>query len=129
MSSYLLDTHVMLWLANDSELLTDRVKDAFLDDNNSFFLSIASVWEMAIKMSLNKLSLSCTLDTFIDDHVRSNNISVAQIKAHHCYMVQNLPYYHRDPFDRIIIAQAIQENLTLISKDSAIRKYDVDSFW
>ena len=129
MSSYILDTHVMLWIANDSDVLTDNVRDIFLDPKNTFAFSIASIWEMAIKISLKKLTLPCSLDSFVEHHVRDNNIKLLSMKTHHCYMLEKLPYYHRDPFDRIIVAQAIQESHTLISKDSALRKYEVKTYW
>lgn len=125
MRGYLLDTHVLLWIAGDSELLSEKVKEIFLDDKNRIHVSMASIWEMAIKLSLKKLELSCSLSTFVDDHVLGNHIAILNIKSHHCYQAAKLPFYHRDPFDRMMIAQAMQEDLTLLSKDSALRKYDV----
>jgi PIN domain nuclease of toxin-antitoxin system len=123
--NYILDTHILLWIVNDSPFLSKTVLDIYLQKENKLHLSMASIWEMAIKISLKKLALPCSLADFTDKHIKGNNISVLNIKAAHCYILQELPFHHRDPFDRLIIAQAIEEKFTVIGKDPWFQKYDI----
>ena len=126
---YLLDTHALLWIAMESENLSDKVKQVFLDNTNDFYLSAASIWEMAIKISLQKLILSEGLMKFVDKHVIGNNIQILQVNIEHIYPLENLPFHHRDPFDRMLIAQAQVESLVLLSNDPQLRLYDVRVQW
>lgn len=126
---YLLDTHVLLWLAADNPSLSKWVRETFQDEKAEFVLSAASVWEMAVKISLGKLTLPCKLQEFVDDEVIGNQIALLPIKPVHTYQLEALPFIHRDPFDRLMICQARYEGLTLVSKDSILRKYEVDVAW
>ena len=129
MKQYLLDTHVLLWILNGSELVSQTAKEIYCDEDNEVFVSMASIWEMAIKISLKKLELPCSLSSLIEDHILGSRIKILNIKSHHCIEASHLEFFHSDPFDRMIISQAIQENSPLISKDSVFRKYPVNVIW
>ena len=126
---YLLDTHTLLWIANDDPQLGKKVKNIYLDEKNDILLSIASIWEMVIKISLNKLEIPGTLSDFVKEHVRGNKIDIMSIELNHLYQLENLNYFHRDPFDRLIIAQAIAENIPILGKDEAFDDYPIQRIW
>ena len=127
--NYLLDTHTLLWITTEDLKLSENAKDLYLNNENEILLSMASIWELAIKSSINKISFDTTLEDYIEQHVRSNNIKILDIELSHVIRVENLPFHHRDPFDRLIIAQAIEEKLPIISKDSFFDKYDIQRKW
>lgn len=124
----LLDTHSLLWYITDDDHLPQSRKDEIDDENILCFVSIASFWEIAIKQSLNKLSINSNLDVILNQ-IQSTSIIFLPIKTDHIKQVVNLPFHHRDPFDRLIIAQAKAENLTIITKDDAFSVYDVKIKW
>ena len=126
---YLLDTHTFLWIIDDSENLTDKVRKIYLDGANEIYLSVASIWEMAIKISLNKLSIRGQLEKFIDRHAIENNIRLLSIQPHHIFPIEKLPFHHRDPFDRLLLSQCIQEKMYLLSKDEEFDKYGIHRIW
>ena len=126
---YILDTHTLLWIVDDNPKLGDEAKTIYLNDHNDIFASIASIWEMAIKISLNKLNIPGTLSEFVKDHIRGNKIDIINIELNHLYQLENLNYFHRDPFDRLIIAQAIAENIPVISSDKAFDDYPIQRIW
>ena len=101
----------------------------FLDTNNSIFLSIASVWEIAIKKSLNRLTMSGTLTEFVNEHIIGNDIGLLNIQLEHIYQIETLPFHHRDPFDRLIVAQALIENIPVLSADASFDYYPVKRIW
>lgn len=121
----LLDTHVFLWFVNDDPKLSDHLKDSIEDDNNIIYLSMASLWEMSIKFNLGKLTLEPNYEEFVEREVITSSIKVLKIGLEHLKINVSLPFHHRDPFDRLIIAQAVVENLPLVSVDSAFDKYSV----
>ena len=125
----LLDTHTLLWLADNPDKLPARVISICEDENNALFISIASFWELAIKMSLAKIELEddalTRLKTWCDD----NTVQLLPIKLDHCQRLQTLPFHHRDPFDRLLIAQAMCEQLSLISVDGHFADYGVNVIW
>ncbi len=125
----ILDTHTLLWIVNDDERLSKQAKRVYLDNSNQLFFSTASVWEMAIKISLNKLSTELSLAKFVEKHVHGNDINMLNVAPVHIFPLVNLPFHHRDPFDRLIISQCIQEKMTLISKDRTFDKYNVKRIW
>lgn len=127
--TYLLDTHTFLWFINDDPLLSPIAKRLIESPENAVYLSIASVWEMAIKVSLGKLEVPSPFTDFIDAQVQENSISILAIKTSHAGIVTNLPFHHRDPFDRLIIAQARSEGYTLISRDEIFDRYGVERRW
>ncbi len=123
--AYLLDTHIVLWLANEPHNLTDNVKNLLLDKKETIYFSTVNIWEIAIKSSLKKDSFSVNLDKLYQQLIYYSYLELP-IVAKHCMQVEKLPLHHKDPFDRLLIAQAITENLTLVTHDSLILQYDID---
>ncbi len=128
MTNYLLDTHVLIWFMNGDENLPKLVKEKVINANSSCFISIASLWEIAIKSSLGKLDLQIEFSQILQ-FLADNNIEVLSIEFGHLQKLLVLPYHHRDPFDRIIISQGIANKFILISKDGNFRKYNVSLIW
>ncbi len=126
---YLLDTHALLWILTDDHRLSNNAKDSYLDKKNIILLSLASIWEMSIKSSLKKLEIKSSMETFVEQHVINNNIQILNILPQHLYPLEKLPFHHRDPFDRLIICQAIYENLTVITSDKNFDSYSVKRIW
>ncbi|MEH1911880.1 MAG: type II toxin-antitoxin system VapC family toxin [Nostoc sp.] len=125
----LLDTHVIIWSAGNPEKLSQRVRNLLIDTNNFWVVSMASVWELQIKSQLGKLNLSLSLPNFIETQQRVNNLQLLPIELTHIYALEALPSHHRDPFDRIIIAQAIVEKMPLLSIDAVFDVYPVQRVW
>jgi PIN domain nuclease of toxin-antitoxin system len=118
---FLLDTNILLWwLANDPKLSAD-IREVIKNPVNDCFVSAVTVWEIAIKNSLGKLRQPDDLLVVI----RDNRFQILDISAVHCLRVGSLPWHHKDPFDRLLISQALVENLTLISADEKFKFYDV----
>lgn len=125
----LLDTHACLWFIMGSPNLSARARALIEDEANESFLSVASLWEMAIKMSLGKLSLSAPLDALIPQQLGLNGIELLGIQVAHAAAVSTPPFHHRDPFDRLLIAQAVVEDMPVISADAAFDMYTVKRLW
>jgi len=123
----LLDTHTFLWFVMGNPRITSKLR-AQIEDNENL-VSIVSVWEIAIKYSIGKLTIELPFDDFIDRQVISNGIQLLDIKLDHLKVLATLPLHHRDPFDRLLIAQAITEDLVLISADSVFSLYPVQRMW
>lgn len=121
----LIDTHVFIWWTSNPQKLSPYVYNLLLDVNTEAILSIASIWEMQIKLSLGKLTLASALPELVEDEVKRNQIELLPINLAHVYALSNLPNYHRDPFDRLLIAQAINEELALVSIDEKFDGYEV----
>ena len=118
---YLLDTHSLIWFLNGDDQLSDFARQLIEDENHELFISIASLWEMSIKFSLGKLNLGQPFETIFPTQLESNSIAILAITVEHLTAVCNLPFHHRDPFDRLIIAQAQVELLPIISTDRIFR--------
>ena len=125
----LLDTHAFLWLRSNPEKVPEKLLAAYYDLNNTVFLSVASIWEMQIKHQLGKLELKLPLDVLIEEQCRNNALKILSIETPHIFALADLPFHHKDPFDRLIITQAKLENLKLASADSVFRQYEIDLFW
>jgi PIN domain nuclease of toxin-antitoxin system len=125
----LIDTHVLLWLAGDSKNLSTKVVDLILDEQNSLFLSFASIWEIQIKLQLGKLNIMKLLPELIQQQCQANDIQLLEVKLEHIYALNDLQNHHRDPFDRLLIAQTQTEDMTLVSADRIFALYDVNLFW
>jgi PIN domain nuclease of toxin-antitoxin system len=125
----LLDTHTLIWWATSSEKLSLKVLDLLDDRQNDLLLSVASIWEMQIKCQDGKLELGKSLSQLVSNQIANNGLRVLPIEPKHVYALQSLPSIHRDPFDRIMIAQAIVENLLFVSKDSVLGGYPVQQVW
>lgn len=121
---YLLDTHVLIWFSEDDNRLPDQIKSIIEDDSNEFFVSHATIWEMAIKMSLGKLRLRYSLAE-LEQVLVKNSIALLPNSFRHYQALLPLPHHHQDPFDRFIIAQGIAEDFTVISHDSRFSAYPV----
>jgi PIN domain nuclease of toxin-antitoxin system len=117
----LLDTHVLLWWLDNPRLISAPVAKAIADARNSVYVSAAIVWEIAIKKRLGKLE--CPDD--LEDAIEANGFFSVSISVTHARLVETLPDHHRDPFDRMLVAQAISEGLTLATRDRDIMKYTV----
>ncbi len=126
---FLLDTHPFLWLVEDDKRLSKRVRRIYEDPDNEIALSLASMWEMAIKVSLGKLTLATGLHDLLDRAAGDQGLEVLPIKVAHVKQVADLPFHHRDPFDRLIAAQALIEQVALISQDEAFDAYGVRRCW
>ncbi|TRW90242.1 type II toxin-antitoxin system VapC family toxin [Candidatus Methylobacter oryzae] len=125
---YLLDTHSLIWFLEGDNRLSVTAKDIFNDDNADIYLSIVSLWEMAIKISLGKLKLSQSLEQVIDT-LEQQSISLLSVKPAHVLAVLNLPFEHRDPFDRLLIGQSLVENMKFLSNEALFLRYGVDRVW
>ena len=125
----LLDTHAFLWFIMGSPNLSPSARALIEDGPNGRLLSVASLWEMAIKLSIGKLSLSAPFDVLIPQQLDINGIEVLGIEVGHAAVVSTLPFHHRDPFDRLLIAQAIVERVPIISIDAAFDSYPVKRLW
>ena len=121
----LLDTHTFLWFVNDNPKLSDHLKDLIEDTSNVSYLSVASLWEMSIKFNLGKLTLDPNYEEFVEREVTTSTIKLLNIKLEHLRINSTLPFHHRDPFDRLIIAQSIAEDIPIVTVDSAFDKYEV----
>ena len=124
----LLDTHTFLWFIEDNPRMSQHIR-TLLSEKDEVFLSSASLWEIAIKLSIGKLSISATYDEFIPKQLNINRIEVLHIKVSHLAVVSRLPFHHRDPFDRLMIAQALVEQLPIASADSVFEAYQVIRVW
>jgi PIN domain nuclease of toxin-antitoxin system len=129
MPRLLLDTHVFLWWVNDAPDLTAAARLAISDPDNECYLSLASCWEIAIKSSLGKLKLARPFERFVSEQLRANNFTLLNIELRHTARVEKLPFHHRDPFDRLLIAQAITEKLIIVAADRAFSDYGVKLLW
>lgn len=124
----LLDTHAFLWFMAGDARLSRKAREAMSDVNASLFLSAASVWEMAIKASLGRLLLPVPVASYVAEKVR-DGFQMLPIEWVHAATVQTLPFHHHNPFDRLIIAQALVEKLPLVSGDRKFLKYGVSVIW
>lgn len=125
----LLDTHVFVWWITDQPTLSSKARKILEKGSNRLYLSIASAWEMAIKISLEKLVISEPLDSFLTDQLNQNAIEVLPIQLSHALRVSSLPFYHRDPFDRLLVAQSQMEGIPLLSNDRSLKKYGASVIW
>ncbi|MEL6908884.1 MAG: type II toxin-antitoxin system VapC family toxin [Cyanobacteria bacterium J06643_13] len=119
----LLDTHIFLWLIDDSRRLSDKYRQAIQDPNNEKFLSVVSVWECVIKYQIGKLDFPSSPETYLPMERRKHLIKTLTVEESSIAQLVNLPLLHRDPFDRLIISQALQHELTIMTEDKAILTY------
>lgn len=126
---FLLDTHSFLWFISGDTQLSTTARTSIEDIRNDVFLSVASLWEMAIKISLGKLQLSQEYATFIPQQLSVNRIFLLDITLKHTSELIALPMHHRDPFDRLLITQSLTEGLPIIGKDDIFDSYGVIRYW
>lgn len=122
---YLLDTQILIWLQSASIKLSKTTLDSILEEPK-VYMSKASIWEIAIKVKTGKLNLNLPLNNFVDNFVEDYNCEILDITLQHIYYTQLLPLHHRDPFDRLIIAQAVVEQISVISSDHIFDAYGVN---
>lgn len=125
----LLDTHTFIWWDSEPAKLSPQVLALCQDRTNSLLLSVASVWEMQIKLQLGKLKLDLPLAEIIESQQQRNNIEILPVLLTHVLALQSLPAHHKDPFDRLLIAQANVEEAALASSDPVFAKYAVNVLW
>ena len=121
----LLDTHVLLWWLIGSDRLGGNAREAIADLANTVYVSAASIWEIAIKRAQGKLPVPPDVSTWLPAEMTAYSFLAVPITVDHAAAVEHLPPHHRDPFDRLLIAQAQAEQLTLVTSDAAISRYDV----
>lgn len=125
----LLDTHCLLWFATDSPRLSGTAYELIADATNEAAVSIASLWEMAIKINTRKLVIGQPLDQFIAQHLIANRFELLPISVAHVLQIAELPLHHRDPFDRLLSAQALAERLPIVSADALFDAYPIARLW
>jgi PIN domain nuclease of toxin-antitoxin system len=125
----LLDTHAFLWWVKGAPALGRRARAEISNPDNEVFVSLATCWELAIKLSLGKLRLTHSLDRFIPEQLTRNGFVLLSVEFPHVARVAELPFHHRDPFDRVLVAQALQDELAIVSSDRVLRKYGVTVVW
>ena len=128
MKKYLLDTHVLLWLAENSPMLSSKAKNVILDTSYDKYVSLVSAWEVAIKLGTNKLQLAGGLIEFYR-MIDENGFTTLTVTREYLMKLSDFPDYHKDPFDRLLISTALAEDLTIITIDENIQKYDVSWIW
>jgi PIN domain nuclease of toxin-antitoxin system len=125
----LLDTHTVLWFTGGDVRLSDRAREAIESPDNEPWVSVVSIREMGIKMSLGKLDLAMPFNEFIRDNVLGNGMTVLGITPEHVSRIVSMPFHHRDPFDRLLIAQAQEDGFQIIGCDPAFAAYGVSLIW
>ncbi len=127
--NYLLDTQVMIWMLTDPDALGTKSRNIIGDGENVLYWSAVSYWELTVKLSLKKIKLSSSWSEQLEKEKKFNRIRDLPVHWHHCRQNESLPWHHRDPFDRLLICQAMTENFTLISKDHQFREYPIPVVW
>ena len=125
----LLDTHTFLWLATDDGRLSQTARELVIDPATQLFLSVGSIWEMAIKKGLGRIELAIPLSRLVEEQLKDLRTNLLEIRCEHALLVETLPFHHRDPFDRLLVAQAIEEKLSLLSADEQLDAYPVYRVW
>jgi PIN domain nuclease of toxin-antitoxin system len=124
----LLDTHTFLWFITGDNQLPDRIVKQIVDKENNCFVSIASIWEIVIKLSIDKLEVRGGFET-IEDFLDNNDLEILPISFSHTKRLLKLPHHHNDPFDRMIISQSLVDKMPIISKDRFFKDYNVKVIW
>ena len=125
----LLDTHVFLWWVEGDRSLPVKARAVLASQENECLFSLASVWELAIKAGLGKLKLALPVQRYVVEHVAANGFRLLDIRMAHAGRVESLEPHHGDPFDRLLIAQALEENLPIVTADPIFRRYGVKRIW
>ena len=125
----LLDTHTLLWFALTDPQLSSTATSLIMDPDNEKLVSPASYWEIAIKISIKKYALSKPYEIFMDEAIDKNGFGYLHIEPKHTAALTTLPFHHKDPFDRLLIAQAIIEGIPIVSGDAVLDSYPVKRLW
>lgn len=125
----LLDSHTFIWSYDEQHKLSQTAFQAMSNPANTLFLSVASAWEIQIKIMIRKFNLQDPLADVIAEQQQINGLQILPVQLSHAVYLENLPFHHNDPFDRLLISQAIVENMTLVSADGKFGKYPVKLLW
>ena len=125
----LLDSHAFVWWRDEPHKLSPTAFAEISNSNNNVFLSVVTVWELQIKIALNKFTIKGTLENAVKDEQQNNGFQVLPVLLSHALYLENLPFHHKDPFDRLLISQAIVENMTLVTADPEFAKYQANLLW
>ena len=125
----LFDTHSFIWWADEPTKLSRASLVALEDENNRLFLSDASIWEIQIKVQLGKMKLKLPLLDLIESQKRDNDVEILPIKTEHILALDSLPFHHKDPFDRLLIAQSMVEGFTIVALDPEFSAYGAKLLW
>lgn len=125
----LLDTHTLIWWDSDPAQLSPRVLSMCQDPTNQVIISVVSVWEMQIKIQLGKMKVASPLAHLVEQQVETNGFDLLPIALPHVLRLDLLPLYHKDPFDRLLVAQALEEDAAILSRDSVLASYPVQVIW
>lgn len=128
MSKFLLDTHTLIWMHDDSEVISTEIRSLLSSSESALYLSVVSLWEIAIKRQIKKLQIDYSLDD-IAFYCLDNNISIQPISLTFLNQYSLLPLIHRDPFDRMIVATAYCEGMALVSRDKQLSEYNIKVIW
>jgi len=123
------DTHTFIWSFSNTKKLSAIAAGELQNSANEIYVSVASIWEMQIKIKLGKMIFNDTLENIIIEQQQVNRIQILPVNLAHALHLENLPPHHKDPFDRLLISQAIVENMTLVSADTNFAKYQVSVLW
>ncbi len=126
--NYLIDTHVLLWVMLNPSKLSDKAKSIIKDRKNGIYISKISLWEIAIKIKIGKLEINMDFNRMIKSII-DNDIEILDLSTVHITETLKLPFHHRDPFDRLLIAQAKFEDFIFITKDEKLKKYKIKILW
>lgn len=127
--NFLLDTHVFIWFYDTQHKLSQKVSQELSNPANNLFLSVASVWEIQIKIQIKKLTFQDPFADIIAEQQQINGLQILPVQLSHALYLENLPSHHKDPFDRLLISQAIVENMILVSADANFAKYQMNLLW
>ena len=125
----LLDSHSFVWWRDTPAKLSSLAFAEISNPNNNIFLSVVTVWELQIKIALNKFTIKGGMESAVQDEQQNNNFQILPVYLSHALYLENLPLHHKDPFDRLLISQAIVENMTLATADPEFAKYQVNLLW
>ena len=126
---YLFDSNVLLWAISDRKKLTPRVRHIIDDSQNEFFVSRTSIWELSAKVAAGRLHMPGSTIQSLIDRMEGAGLSILELQDRYILRTESLPYHHSDPFDRVLIAQALEEGLTILSSDAKFPLYDAPVIW
>ena len=124
-----MDTHSFLWLVTNDDSLSELARSVFLNPDNKLFVSAVTGFEISVKFSLGKLKLSEPPREFMENRLRNNSLTALPVTMAHTYRLAGLPFHHRDPFDRLLVAQALEEDMPILSADTVLSKYGLERLW
>jgi len=126
---YLLDTHTFLWWDLHSARLSKRVKDLLEDPTTDVILSVVNVWEIVIKSAIGKITLDDPIESIVESQLQNHGFQLLSVELNHVFRLKVLPLHHKDPFDRLLIAQALVEDAIVLTVDPLFAHYPVKTFW